>query len=273
VQKGIDVLEKNRIPDFQDPVDAVKTLKAMYDYHEFLETEKTYRDIDYDTGKAEDALQDYSGYMDGHRLLEAYGFDLPLTELAEAPNPAQEKVSKVGFPAVMKIDSPDISHKTDVDGVATGIETREEARENFNQIIESVYHNKPGSEINGVVVQEQLDGLEVALGMKRDPQFGPMILVGLGGIYIEALHDISFGIAPISEEEAEMMIEELQSSELFHGVRGEEHSLEPVKDAIIQLGELALNHDEIQEIDINPLILKEEDAYVADIEIGFDEQV
>ncbi|MFQ3307911.1 MAG: acetyl coenzyme A synthetase (ADP forming)-like protein [Candidatus Nanohaloarchaea archaeon] len=269
VQKGIDVLEDKHIPDFQDPVDAVKTLKVMCDYHNFLQTDKNYRDVTYDKPKAEDAIERYGGYMDGHRLLEAYGFDLPLTELAEAPNPAQEKVSKVGFPAVMKIDSPDISHKTDVEGVATGIVTREEARKEFNQIIESVYHNKPGSEINGVVVQEQLDGLEVALGMKRDPQFGPMILVGLGGIYIEALHDISFGIAPISEQEAEQMIEELRSSELFHGVRGEDHSLEPVKDAIIKLGQLALNHDDIQEIDINPLILQEEDAYVADIEIGF----
>ncbi len=267
VQKGIDVLEKNQVPDFQDPVDAVKTLKAMYEYREFLETEKQYRDISHDSGKATEALQDYSSYMDGHKLLEAYGFDLPLTELAEAPNPAQEKVSKVGFPAAMKIDSPDISHKTDLDGVATGIETREEARDEFNRIIESVYHEKPGSEINGVVVQEQIDGLEVALGMKRDPQFGPMVLVGLGGIYIEALHDISFGIAPISEQEAEQMIEELESSELFEGVRGEDHSLRPVKDAIIRLGELALNHEEIQEIDINPLILQKEDAYVADIEM------
>lgn len=271
VQKGIDVLEKNQIPDFQDPVDAVKTLKAMYGYHRFRQTDKSYREISYEQKKAEEALEDYSGYMDGHRLLESYGFDLPLTEMAEAPNPMQEKAASVGFPCVMKIDSPDISHKTDVEGVATGIQDREEARKNFNEIIESVYHYKPGSEINGVVVQEQLDGLEVALGMKRDPQFGPMILVGLGGIYIEALHDISFGIAPISEEEAEQMIEELQSSDLFHGVRGEEHSLEPVKDAIIRLGQLALNHEEIQEIDINPLILKKEEAYVADIEIGFED--
>ncbi len=272
VQKGIDVLEENQIPDFQDPVDAVKTLKAMYGYREFLETDRQYRDIRHNSSKAEEALENYSSYMDGHRLLEAYGFDLPLTELAEAPNPAQEKVSKVGFPAVMKIDSPDISHKTDMEGVATGIETRDEARENFNQIIDSVYHEKPGSEINGVVVQEQIDGLEVALGMKRDPQFGPMILVGLGGIYIEALHDISFGIAPISEQEAEQMIEELESSDLFEGVRGEEHSLRPVKDAIIRLGELALNHEEIQEIDINPLILQKEEAYVADIEMEIEKK-
>ena len=269
VQKGIDILEENHVPDFQDPVDAVKTLKAMYEYREFLETDRNYRDIHYNSGRGKQALEDYSGYMSGHRLLEAYGFDLPLTELAEAPNPAQEKAAKVGYPAVMKIDSPDISHKTDIDGVVTGVETRDEARDSFNQVIESVYHNKPGTDINGVVIQEQLDGLEVALGMKRDPQFGPMILVGLGGIYIEALHDISFGIAPISEEEAEQMIDELQGSDLFEGVRGEEHSLEPVKDAIIRLGELALNHKEIQEIDINPLILKKEKAYVADIEIGF----
>ncbi|MFB6100091.1 MAG: acetate--CoA ligase family protein, partial [Candidatus Nanohalobium sp.] len=108
-------------------------------------------------------------------------------------------------------------------------------------------------------------------GMKRDTQFGPMILVGLGGIYIEALHDISFGIAPISEEEAEDMIEELQSSDLFEGVRGEENHMAPVKDAIIRLGELAMNHEEISEIDINPLILKGDTAYVADIEIGFED--
>jgi len=114
-----------------------------------------------------------------------------------------------------------------------------------------------------------MEGLEVALGMKRDPQFGPMIMVGLGGIYIEALHDISFGIAPISGQEAEQMIDELQASELFEGVRGEEHSLETVKEAIMKLGELSLNHEEIQSIDVNPLILKEDKAYVADLEIDF----
>ncbi|EHK00644.1 Acetyl-CoA synthetase (ADP forming), beta chain (acdB) [Candidatus Haloredivivus sp. G17] len=106
--------------------------------------------------------------------------------------------------------------------------------------------------------------------MKRDPQFGPMIMVGLGGIYIEALHDISFGIAPISEEEAEQMIQELQASDLLEGVRGEDHSMEAVKEAIIKLGELSLNHEEIQEIDINPLILKKDKAYVADIEMKMD---
>ena len=270
VQKGIDILEENHVPDFQDPVDAVKTLKAMNQYREFLETERNYREIEYDEEKAEDALEDYDSYMDGHQLLEAYGFNMPLTKLEDAPGPAQEAGGKVGYPAVLKIDSPDITHKTEIGGVKTEIEGREELRENFLQIVDNVHEHRSGSKINGVVIQEQLDGLEVALGMKRDPQFGPMILIGLGGIYIEALHDISFGIAPISEEEAEEMINELESSELFGGVRGEESHMKPVKDAIIWLGELAMNHEEISEIDINPLIVKGDTGYVADIEIEID---
>ena len=268
VESGKKILEENDIPEFEDPVDAVKTLRSMHDYREFLETDRAYRDIDYDRKAAEEALEDYSGYADGHELFEAYGFDLPLTQVEAAPRDAEQAASQVGYPLVMKIDSPEVSHKTDVGGVMTGIEAREEVQESFREIIDNVHHAKNGRvPINGVVIQEEVDGLEVALGMKRDPQFGPMILVGLGGIYIEALHDISFGIAPISEEEAEQMIEELQSSELFEGVRGEDRSMKPVKDAIIRLGELALNHEEISEIDINPLILQGEKAFVADIEI------
>jgi len=271
VESGKKILEENDIPEFEDPVDAVKTLKSMHDYREFLETDRTYRDVDYGGKAAEEALENYSGYADGHRLFEAYGFDLPLTQVEAAPRDAEQAASQVGYPLVMKIDSPEVSHKTDVDGVKTGIEAREEVQESFRSIIDNVHHKKNGEvPINGVVIQEEVEGLEVALGMKRDPQFGPMILVGLGGIYIEALHDISFGIAPISEEEAEQMIEEIRSSDLFEGVRGEDRSMEPVKEAIIRLGELSLNHEDISEIDINPLILQKEKAYVADIEIEFD---
>jgi acetyl coenzyme A synthetase (ADP forming)-like protein len=268
VQDGKEILEEEDIPEFADPVDAVKTLAAMNGYREFLGEDRNYREVERDEDAAEEAIDRYSGYMDGHKLLEAYGFDLPLTTEANTVSEAQEAGVNVGFPAVMKVDSPEISHKTEIDAVKTGLQTREEVKREFNDIIDNVYRERPDAEINGVVVQEQLDGLEVALGMKRDPQFGPMILVGLGGIYIEALHDVSFGIAPISEEEAEQMIEELQSSDLFEGARGEESHMKPVKDAIIQLGELAMNHEEISEIDVNPLIVKGDTAYVADIEVS-----
>ncbi len=272
VASGVEILEENRIPDFEDPVDAVKAFKQMKDYREFLETDRNYREVVFDEDRAGQALEGFNGYMDGHELLEAYGFDLPLTKCAEAPHPAEEAAVDIGYPVVLKVDSPDVAHKTDIGAVKTGVETRQKVNDKFNEILKNVNKEKPGSEINGVVVQEQLDGLEIALGMKRDPQFGPMVMVGLGGIYIEALHDISFGIAPISEEEAEQMIQELQASELFEGARGTHYSMEPVKDAIIKLGQIGLNHGEIQEIDVNPLILKEDKAYACDVQIALDSE-
>jgi len=267
VQKGINILEQNHIPDFQDPVDAVKTLKAMNQYREFQETDKNYKNITYDQEKAENALKNHTGYKDSHKLLQAYNFNLPLTKTAKTLEQAEQTGAKVGYPAALKIDSPNITHKTDIEAIQTNIQNRKQLKKGFKQIKQNVEEKKPESQVNGVIIQEMIDGIEVALGMKRDPQFGPMILIGLGGIYIEALHDITLGIAPISEQEAEQMIQQLQSSEIFKGVRGEESHIEPVKDAIIRLGELAMNHDEIEEIDINPFILKGDTGYVADIEM------
>jgi acetyltransferase len=267
VAPGVEILEKNEIPEFQDPVDAITTFKAMRGYKKFLETDETFKDFNYDKDKAEEAIQDLHDFEDAEKLFKAYGFDVALTEVADAPLPATEAALNVGYPLVMKIDSPDIKHKTDIGAVKTGIGSKEEVKDAFHEIVDNVHHNAPGSKISGVQLQEQLDGLEIALGMKRDPQFGPMIMIGLGGIYIEVLNDVSFGIAPISEEEAQKMIDELESHEIFEGARGEEHDLEPVKDAIIRLGDMALEHEKISEVDLNPAILKNGKLYISDIVI------
>lgn len=267
VKKGIEILEKQGVPEFEDPKDAVKTLKSVLDYTRFLDTERNYRELDVDVQKAKELLEDVESFENKIDLLKTYGFETPMTELAEAPKFAVEASGDIGYPVVMKIESPDIHHKTDLDGVIGGVETREQVEENFHEIVDNVHHEKPGSEIEGIVVQEEVKGIEVALGMKRDPQFGPMVMVGLGGIYIEALNDVSFGIAPISEEEAERMVHELRSHEIFEGSRGREEIVEPVKDAIIRMGELGLNHPEIKSVDINPLIVNDDDGLVADIEI------
>jgi len=198
---------------------------------------------------------------------------MALTELAEAPLDAEKAASNVGYPVVLKVESPDIKHKTDIGGVKTGLDSKKEVKQAFHDIVNNVHVNAGGSSIEGLLVQEQLDGLEVALGMKRDPQFGPIIMVGLGGIYIEVLKDVSFGIAPITEEEAEKMLEELQAHELFEGARGEEHSLEPVKDAIIRLGDMALEHEELEEIDLNPVVLQDGKLYIADIVVETSEDL
>jgi acetyltransferase len=265
VAPGIDMLEKNSIPEFKDPVDAVATLKAMRGYQEFLEADETFRDFDYNKDEAEKALEKLEDFEDSEVLFKSYGFDVALTKVAQTPLDATEAALDIGYPLVMKIDSPDIKHKTDIGAVKTGVGSKKEVKNAFNEIIDSVYQNAPGSKINGIQLQEQLEGLEVALGMKRDPQFGPMIMIGLGGIYIEVLNDVSFGIAPISDEEAQTMIDELESHEIFEGARGQKHDLEPIKEAIIRLGDMALEHEQIQEIDLNPAILRNGKLYVTDI--------
>ncbi|MFB6145876.1 MAG: acetate--CoA ligase family protein [Candidatus Nanohaloarchaea archaeon] len=271
VASGIKILEENRVPEFQDPKDAVKTLHSMNEYRKFLERNETYKQFDYDREEAEKALSELDDYKDMEKVFTSFGFDALLTETAETPQEAAEVATKVGYPVVMKIDSPDIKHKTDIGAVKQGLESREEVKDAYHEIMDAVYENAPGSEIKGVQVQEQVEGLEIALGMKKDPQFGPMIMVGLGGIYIEVLKDVSFGIAPISDEEAEMMIDELESHEIFEGARGKDYSLEPVKETIMRLGDLALENDSITEIDLNPLILRNEKAYIADIALTREE--
>lgn len=266
VEKGKKILEKNEIPEFEDPVSAVKSLKAMNRYRQYREKPTENFKIKASQQTKEEKTE-IKSFEDSKDLLEKYGFQNTLSEIVDTPKDAKDAASRIGYPVVLKVDSPDIHHKSDIGAIKTGIENRENAGTEFHNIIDNVYHEKPDSNINGVVVQEQVDGMEIALGMKRDPQFGPMIMVGLGGIYIEALHDITFGIAPISEREAEQMIEELESSDLFKGVRGEKSSLDMIEDAITNLGNLAMENEYIDEIDLNPLILTEDDLLVTDIEI------
>lgn len=272
VESGVEILSEKGMTHFRDPKDPVKVLKVMNQYREFLERDETFRDMEVDRQAADAAAENLENFGNQQELLEAYGFDLPMTEVAGAPQEAVESAPNIGYPVVMKIDSPDISHKTDIGAVKTGVQTREEVKQKFNEIVDSVYADKPGSEIRGVKIQEQIEGTEVALGMKNDPQFGPMVMVGLGGIYVEALSDVSFGIPPISEEIAEEMIHELRSHEIFEGMRGKEEIIEPVKDAIIRLGELSLDyHGKLESIEINPLIVSDGTAYVSDINVELKE--
>lgn len=271
VSPGVEILEENGVPDFQDPMDAVKVLEAMNRYQEFLDRDRTLREVEFDSSRASEALDGYSGFSDGEKLLKAYGFDVALTQQVDSAAEAVEAATRVGFPAVLKLDSSDIAHKTELDGVETGITGNSEMETAFRDMMSRVHGKVSGSEINGAVVQEEIDGLEIALGMKRDPQFGPLVMVGLGGIYVEAVRDVSFGVAPVSEEFAGEMIEELRSHELFEGFRGKESHVEQVKNAIIRLGEIGLNHPEIQSIDLNPVILKGGTAHVTDITVEMED--
>jgi acetyltransferase len=182
---------------------------------------------------------------------------------------------KIGYPLVMKIVSPDILHKTDVGGVRVGIENARQVKDAFFEITSKSRQYLSSATILGVSIQEMVaGGKEVILGVTKDPQFGPLIMFGMGGIYVEVLQDVSFRIAPLSVEDADEMIREIHSFPLLKGVRGEQPTdLAALKEYLLRLSQLVTDFPDIVELDINPLIVKAEGegAFAADARITLEE--
>jgi acetyltransferase len=160
----------------------------------------------------------------------------------------------------MKIASPDILHKTDIGGVRLNIRAPDEVRDSFDLLNYRALQFMPEAEIWGVLIQEMVEGChEVLVGMSHDPQFGPLLAFGLGGIYVEALRDVTFRIAPVARWEAREMLSEIRGYNLLRGVRGERPAdLEAIADCILRVSQLVTDFPEIVELDINPLIVCEE---------------
>ena len=200
------------------------------------------------------------GDLEAWTVLEAYGFRIPQSRLAETPEEAVEIAEEIGYPVVVKIASPDILHKTDVGGVRVNLGSAQEVRDAFDLMVYRAGRYVPGARIWGCQVQEMAPrGREVLLGMSRDPQFGPLVAFGLGGIYVEALKDVSFRVAPFSEQEADEMIREIRAYPLLEGVRGEapaDHAA--MVDALMRVSRLVTDFPEIVEMDINPLMVFDE---------------
>jgi acetyltransferase len=180
--------------------------------------------------------------------------------VAETPEEAVECADEIGYPVVLKLASPDILHKTDVGGVKLHLQSPDDVRDAFDLIVYRAGRFVPGARIWGCLVQQMVPvGREVLLGMSRDPQFGPLVAFGLGGIYVEALKDVSFRVAPFSRQEADEMIREIRSYALLEGVRGEppaDH--EAMVDALLRISQLVTDFPEIVELDINPLMVFDE---------------
>ncbi len=190
-------------------------------------------------------------------LLEAYGIRTPQEFLALDPGDAVEFANSTGYPVVMKIISPDILHKSDIGGVIVGIEDEQGVQAAFDTILERARAAHPAARIRGIQVQEMVQGgQQVIVGIKRDPTFGPLIMFGLGGVYVEALADVSFRLAPLTAQDAEAMIDEVRSAKLLSGLRGAPPAdRAALVDAIVRIGRLAADHDEIAELDVNPLLV------------------
>jgi acetate---CoA ligase (ADP-forming) subunit beta len=190
--------------------------------------------------------------IESKSILRGHGIPVAREILAYGEEGFATAIREIGFPLVLKGCSPTLSHKTERGLVRVDIRNEQEAKSAFNEILEEVK-----AEGGGVLIQQMVRGSrELAVGLVRDPQFGPCVMFGLGGIFSEILHDVSFRVAPLERQDAFDMMEEIRSKRILDSVRGMPAAdKDELADILIEVGEIGLKEDRIQEIDINPLIL------------------
>ena len=198
-----------------------------------------------------------------------YGIPVTKFEVASSEDEAVKFAEEIGYPIVLKIVSPDVIHKFDVGGVILNLKSAEEVRKAYNQIIENVRKHKPNARILGVTVQEMVPpSTEVIVGAIKDAQFGPTLMFGLGGIFVEVLKDVTFRIAPITEEEAKEMISEIKAYPILKGYRGNPPAdIDSIAKILVNTSKLVIDHQEIKELDLNPIIVYESGAKTVDARI------
>ena len=267
------------IPPFKYPEEAVQALEKAWLYHFYRsrpQEEPSRPAVDFARARAvlENARQAGRSTLldyEVRELLEAYGFRFPKSLLARTTEEAVLAARVVGYPVVLKIVSPDILHKTDVGGVKTHLSNEEALRRAFLEITANVRRRRPGATILGVLVQEMVkEGREVILGFIRDHQFGPLVMFGLGGIYVEVLRDVSFRLAPLTLTEAREMVREIRSYPLLKGVRGtKEADLKALTEALVRFSFLVSDFPELAEGEINPLMVRPRGKGVVAVDARF----
>ncbi len=267
-EDAVRILDENGIPQYAFPESATDALAMMQKYRSIIQrpSEKVER-YTVDTKTVQDVVDRYrqagKNYISGPdamAILKAYG--VPVVEPILVTNIDECVVisRRIGFPVVLKISSPDIIHKVDVGGVETNIQNENEVRERFTKILENVKNKKPTAKILGLVVEKFVSGgKEVIIGAKHDPQFGPLLMFGTGGIYVNIFGDVSFCLAPITKSDAIEMIESTKASKILAGTRGEKPSdMASIIDCLQRASQLVTDFSNILEIDINPLLVFEE---------------
>ena len=199
-------------------------------------------------------------------LLKEYGIPVPDFKLIKSEDEITELAKEINFPIVMKIISPDIIHKTDAGGVKVGIKDETEARLAYQEIIFQAKKYNKKARISGVIAYTMVpQGTEIIIGVMKDPHFGPVIMFGLGGIFVEVLKDISFRILPIEKRDAEEMITEIKGYEILKGIRGEPpRDIQAIEEVLMKVSKLTMENPEINEIDLNPIFVFEKGLQVVD---------
>ncbi len=202
-------------------------------------------------------------------FLEKDGLPVLKSSLARDENEAVSVASKMGFPVALKISSPDVVHKTETGGVMVSLKDEGEVRRAFKEIVDMFKADSPAKRLDGVMVQELGKGFELIVGTRKDPQFGPVLMFGLGGIFAEAMKDVAFRLVPIDSRDAKEMIEELKGYAALKNPRKGTIDLPAIEKFLKQVSKFLEKHSEIQEMDLNPVFVASRDIEVCDARISF----
>lgn len=258
-------LEDHGIPSFTFPEEAVAALASLARYQRRRDRpSQPFRPYPVDRTSVEHLLATVSPVdttvlpeYSARALLSAYGVPFAPARLVQTPDEAVRFADTIGYPVVLKVASPDISHKTEVGGVRVGIESGKDLRAAWAEVLVTVTARAPSARVQGFEVEKMIQGgKEVLVGLQRDPRFGPVIVFGLGGIYVEVLRDVTFRLAPFDRLEAEQMVASVRAFPLLQGVRGEPPSdLPALYNVLGRVAQLALDLPQVQELDLNPVIV------------------
>jgi acetyltransferase len=262
ILKAAELFRLARIPEVRFAEQAVSVLAALVRRAEFLgkpqESPRTWEDIDHRAAKAALAEARPGSFLDpeaADRLMAACNIPTAPARLARTEMEAAEIAAQLGYPVVLKVASPDISHKSDVGGVILNVQDGEEARLGFRAVTAAARTAKPEARLEGVQVQRMVPaGQEVIVGARRDPQFGPLMMFGSGGVEVEALKDVAFALAPLLPSEADDLLQRTWAGRKLAGFRSiPPADADAVKEILQRLAQLAFDFPEIAEIEINPL--------------------
>jgi acyl-CoA synthetase (NDP forming) len=208
-------------------------------------------------------------------LLKKYSIPVTKEYLAKTEEEAVEYAKKIGYPVVLKVMSPQIIHKTEAGCVLINVKNRNDVKKGFRKILENAKKYRSDAEIKGVLVQEMVKGAdvrEVIVGSKMDEQFGPVIMFGVGGIFVEVIKDISFRIIPIERKDAVQMIKEIKAYKILEGVRGQKPiNFQALEDCLMNVSKMVWEEKNIRELDINPLFVDEKNIKAGDARIVLEE--
>ena len=269
VASGIDILLRNKIPHYILPESMCKAFESDHRFHHKIKNHRfravSVDDVDKDSARKvlEGALQSGRKVLEEDEaeiILGAYGLPVLKGGLANSAEEAIEVAKDIGFPVAMKIMSDDIIHKFDTGGVMLNVDGEEAVAAKYQEILDNVKEKAPEAQIRGIwVTQMAQKGEEVILGIKRDAAFGPVIMFGLGGIFVEIFKDVKFRVAPLGETGAREMIQSIKGYKLLSGARGKNPAdTDSIVDCIYRLSQLSVDFPEIKELDVNPIIVYDE---------------